>query len=94
MALTVSPVRRARSPIEYSPDDLAAAYKQLIAVERGWRDLAGLFSAIAHVPRDVHASDRALGFAGSDPEWTPAADWRPPPHRGGVGISFPPGSLR
>lgn len=24
-----------------TPDDLAAAYKQLIAVERGWRDMKG-----------------------------------------------------
>jgi transposase len=24
-----------------TPDDLAAAYKQLLAVERGWRDMKG-----------------------------------------------------
>lgn len=29
------------SDITLTPDDLAAAYKQLIAVERGWRDLKG-----------------------------------------------------
>lgn len=29
------------SDVTLTPDDLAAAYKQLIAVERGWRDLKG-----------------------------------------------------
>jgi hypothetical protein len=29
------------SDLTLTPDDLAAAYKQLIAVERGWRDMKG-----------------------------------------------------
>ena len=30
------------SDLTLTPDDLAAAYKQLLAVERGWRDFKGV----------------------------------------------------
>jgi hypothetical protein len=38
-----------------TPDDLAAAYKQLIAVERGWRDMKG---ALGLRPVFHHREDR------------------------------------
>ena len=33
-----------------TPDDLAAAYKQLLAVERGWRDFKGALGAAPGIP--------------------------------------------
>ena len=38
------------SDLTLTPDDLAAAYKQLLAVERGWRDFKGALRAAPGVP--------------------------------------------
>jgi hypothetical protein len=46
------------SDVTLSPDDLAAAYKQLLAVERGWRDLKG---ALGLRPVFHHREDRIRG---------------------------------
>jgi Transposase DDE domain len=46
------------SDVTLSPDDLAAAYKQLLAVERGWRDLKG---ALGLRPVFHHRQDRIRG---------------------------------
>jgi hypothetical protein len=43
------------SDLTLTPDDLAAAYKQLIAVERGWRDMKG---ALGLRPVFHHREDR------------------------------------
>jgi len=43
------------SDLTLTPDDLAAAYKQLIAVERGWRDMKG---ALALRPVFHYREDR------------------------------------
>ena len=43
------------SDLTLTPDDLAAAYKQLLAVERGWRDFKG---ALALRPVFHHREDR------------------------------------
>jgi hypothetical protein len=43
------------SDLTLAPDDLAAAYKQLIAVERGWRDMKG---ALGLRPVFHHREDR------------------------------------
>jgi hypothetical protein len=43
------------SDVTLTPDDLAAAYKQLTAVERGWRDMKG---ALALRPVFHHREDR------------------------------------
>jgi hypothetical protein len=43
------------SDLTLTPDDLAAAYKQLLAVERGWRDLKG---ALGLRPVFHHREDR------------------------------------
>ncbi len=41
-----------------TPEDLAAAYKQLLAVERGWRDMKG---ALGLRPVFHHREDRVRG---------------------------------
>ncbi|HEY6422243.1 MAG TPA: IS1634 family transposase [Pseudonocardiaceae bacterium] len=46
------------SDLTLSADDLAAAYKQLLAVERGWRDLKG---ALGLRPVFHHREDRVRG---------------------------------
>jgi hypothetical protein len=46
------------SDVTLTPEDLAAAYKQLVAVERGWRDLKG---ALALRPVFHHREDRIRG---------------------------------
>jgi hypothetical protein len=43
------------SDLTLTPDDLAAAYKQLLAVERGWRDVKG---ALGLRPVFHHREDR------------------------------------
>ena len=43
------------SDLTLTPDDLAAAYKQLLAVERGWRDMKG---ALGLRPVFHHREDR------------------------------------
>ncbi len=43
------------SDLTLTPDDLAAAYKQLVAIERGWRDMKG---ALALRPVFHHREDR------------------------------------
>ena len=43
------------SDLTLTPDDLAAAYKQLLAVERGWRDFKG---ALGLRPVFHHREDR------------------------------------
>ena len=50
-----------------TPDDLAAAYKQLIAVERGWRDMKGAAQAAARLPlpRGPHPRPRPAVLAGA-----------------------------
>jgi hypothetical protein len=51
------------SDMTLTPDDLAAAYKQLIAVERGWRDCKGCLGL-----RPVYPSVSRSGEARSEPE--------------------------
>jgi hypothetical protein len=46
---------RRTSDLTLTPDDLAAAYKQLLAVERGWRDMKG---ALGLRPVFHHREDR------------------------------------
>src|SRR5918994_1465846 len=46
------------SDVTLTPEDLAAAYKQLLAVERGWRDLKG---ALGLRPVFHHREDRIRG---------------------------------
>src|SRR6187551_588648 len=46
------------SDLTLTPDDLAAAYKQLLAVERGWRDFKG---ALGLRPVFHHREDRIRG---------------------------------
>ena len=47
--------------------DLAAAYRQLYQIERGWRDFKGPLAAAAGVPlpRGPHQSPRAALLAGA-----------------------------
>ena len=46
------------SDVTLTPEDLAAAYKQLLAVERGWRDMKG---ALGLRPVFHHREDRIRG---------------------------------
>ena len=46
------------SDVTLTPDDLAAAYKQLLAVERGWRDMKG---SLGLRPVFHHREDRIRG---------------------------------
>ena len=50
-----------------TPDDLAAAYKQLLAVERGWRDMKGALRAAPGVPppRRPHPRPHPAVLAGA-----------------------------
>ena len=53
------------SDVTLTPDDLAAAYKQLLAVERGWRDLKGALRLRPVFPTTARtASAPTSSFAG------------------------------
>ena len=55
------------SDLTLTPDDLAAAYKQLLAVERGWRDFKGALRAAPGVPppRGPHPRPHPAVLAGA-----------------------------
>ncbi len=55
LAVRSWPSRRAGSGGKCTADDLAAAYKQLLQVERGWRDMKG---ALGQRPVFHHREDR------------------------------------
>lgn len=65
--------RATGQPFNCDPDHAAAILAFTEASARPGQEAAreGLFGPVVPVPDDAPVFDRALGFAGRDPEWTP-----------------------